>query len=101
MRGQSHLVRLQLSLENRFEVGGRRRDLVVEQVRVLVEQIGIVEHEVDAGRTLFAQVAHTLEELGPVLGVLDADCVQIGIAHLLADLQVVVSVVDKTLGILG
>lgn len=81
----------------------RRIQILVVAVRQRADDVRVraAQHKVHAGRAVLAQLSHALQQLVPVLRRLHADCVQIGVAHLLADLQIVVAVVEKTFGVLG
>lgn len=100
---QTNAVRLELLLQQRLQLAQhQRRAVPLQTVTVVGEQrFRVVQLKVDAGRTLLAQQPHALEQLAPVGRILYADRVQIGIADLLADLQIVVPIVEEAFRVLA
>jgi hypothetical protein len=79
----------------------RRPSTHIVTQTLLVDGGTLLQGEVNGGGAFLAQSPHRLQQPAPVHGVENADGVQIGVAHLLADLQVIVAVVDETLGVLA
>jgi len=101
--GEPDAVRLEVALHDRLQLlHGHRRITVGGQDLVAAAQgLGIVDQDIDNGGALLPQHAHTLQQLAPVRGIVHSDCVQVDLPDLLADLQLIVAVLQEALAVVG
>lgn len=102
MRSKSYAVGLQMPLHHRLQLlhGHGRFAVRGEYLVAVADGFGIVDEHVDNGGALLAQRTHALQQLAAMRGIVDADGVQIDFANLLAYLQLIVAVLQKTLAVL-
>lgn len=102
MRCESDAICLQMSLHYRLQLlhGHRRLTIGGKDLVAIADGLGIIDEHIDNGGSLLAQRTHTLQQLAPMRGIVHANGIQIDFTNLLAYLQLIVAVLQKTLAIL-
>jgi len=103
MGGESYAICLEVALHNRFQLlhGHRRITVGGQDLVAAAQSLRIVDQDIDNCGAFLSQHAHTLQKFATMRGIIDTDGIQIDLANLLADLQLIVAVLQEALAVVG